>query len=164
MKPSISSRISCVLGIGNGFLQIQWFSFLKQDQNLPVPLFFGWIKVRDPHSDTFSFLSTPSLQSLYTSFLKKIPYALVGGYCFVWYVLASGCIYIYVGLVLQVPNVLSKSNSYLVHISWSISCSSPIKCLIYDATLCRSAFSLWSYKMVRVCHMESSICLLSHSS
>ena len=44
VKSYICSSISCTFVIGNDFLRIISFGFLKPDQNLTVP-FFGWINL-----------------------------------------------------------------------------------------------------------------------
>ena len=51
------------------------------------------------------------------------------------YGLAASFSSIFQGLVLHVPNVLSKRNPYLLDTLWSIERSSSDKCLIYDMTL-----------------------------
>ena len=50
------NRIYCILGIGNNFLCIVWFIFLKSDKNLTVIFFFGWNKVEAPCSNRLTFL------------------------------------------------------------------------------------------------------------
>ena len=45
VKLSRFSSISCILGNGNGFLRILWFSFIKLDKNIIILFFFGVIKV-----------------------------------------------------------------------------------------------------------------------
>ena len=135
MDPSSFSRIYCILGIGNGFLRMIWLSFLELDKNLTILFFFGWIKVGDTQSNLFTLLSNPSWKILPTYLLKTSLCALGSGHGFAWYDLEYDCSYILMGLFFWVPNVPLKRNSYLVNILWSISCSSSVKTLLYEATL-----------------------------
>ena len=126
INPSIFSRISCILGIRNSFIQIIWFGFLKQYKNMTVPFFFGWIKVGYTHSDLFTFSSNPHWKILYFYFLKKAFYDLGTGCSFAWYVLAPGCSFTSTGFSLQLPSFFSKTKFYLLNIPWSIAWRSSV--------------------------------------
>ena len=69
----------------------------------------------DPRSDLLTILSTLSWKILSTNFLKTSLCALGTGYGVAWYGLEPGFISMSTGLVIQVPNIPSKRNSYLVN-------------------------------------------------
>ena len=70
--------------------------------------------------------------------------------------LTYGCSSIYVGLVFQVPNILSKRNWYLLNRLWSIDISSSVNFFSSDATFYGSDY--WSDHircgMYAVWHLE----------
>ena len=70
LKPSNFSSKSCILGIGNGFLQILLFNSLKSDINLTVPFFLDIINVGAAHSLILIFLSTPISTNRSSSFFR----------------------------------------------------------------------------------------------
>ena len=72
MKLSRFSSISCILGVGNSFIQILWFSLLKLGKNLTVPLFFSWIKVGTPHSSQITFLIPPIRTIVQLTYIRLI--------------------------------------------------------------------------------------------
>ena len=114
LNPYDFNSMSFIFGVRNGFLLIILFSYLKLDMNMTVPLIFVSIKVGDPRSCIFTFLSTPSWKILSTSFLKMSPSALGNGCSFAGYGFASGYSSIYICLVFQVHGVMPKMNSYLL--------------------------------------------------
>ena len=66
---------------------------------------FGWMKVGDPKSDLFTFLSIPIWKILSYSFSKTSSCNLGTRYSFVSYGLSHGCSSISTGLVFQLPSV-----------------------------------------------------------
>ena len=80
INPYRFSSIYCILGIGNGFLPILLFSFLKSDKNLTVPSFLVRMKVGAPHSEQFTFFNTPSWHRCSTSLQKKASFPRGTGY------------------------------------------------------------------------------------
>ena len=59
LEPSSFKSKSCILGIGNGFLLIFLFSFLKSEMKRTVPFFLGIIIVGAAHSELFLRFKTP---------------------------------------------------------------------------------------------------------
>ena len=106
MKPSKFSIVSFILGVGKGFLRILLCNFLKLEKNCTVLLFFGWMKVGDPHSGIFTFLRTPNWNNCPIYLPKMYSCNLATGYFFAWYGLAYSCISISTGFVFRVPRVL----------------------------------------------------------
>ena len=67
VKPPIFCRISCIFGIGYGFLFSALFNCLKSVTNRTVPSFFGMINVGAAHCESESLSKTPSLHNRSTS-------------------------------------------------------------------------------------------------
>ena len=139
MNLCISLYIFCsiysFLGIVYSFLKILLFSLLiGQESDRSIYLY--WIKIVAPHSNLFILLSTPSCKILSNYSLKMASCALGTGCGFSLYALASVCSSLCTGFIFQLPSVLSKINSYLPNILWSIACSTSVKCFIYDVNLC----------------------------
>ena len=109
----------------------------------------------DPHYYLPTFLIPVSWRILSTYFMKTDSCALGIGQNLAWHGLASGCISISTGLVLQVTNVTQKMSSYLLNKLWSIALSSYGKCSIYDTTLRGSEFFYTVSSMQRVRQVAS---------
>ena len=67
MKPSSFKSKSYILGIGNGFLLILLFNFLKSEMKQAIPLFMGIINVGAGHSDLFLCFKISMFTNLFTS-------------------------------------------------------------------------------------------------
>ena len=83
-------------------------------------------------------------------------------YSLIWYGLEYVFSYICTGLVFQVSSVTLKSNSYFLHILWSIAFSSD-KCFLSGVTLNRSDFWYWYSRMRYVRHVPPNTWFLSRS-
>ena len=115
------------------------------------------------HSEWSTFLKYPIWNSRYTSLQKKALCSRGIRYGLSWWYFIPFCSSITTGFILQVPRVPSNINWYLFSISRNIPCLVIFKCSLFDTILLKSSFWYFASKILRVHHMESSTCSLSHN-
>ena len=142
VNPLSVCKTVLILVIGNGFLTVHLFTYLKSLTNHTVWFCFGTINEGKAHSDSGCHFSTPNSHSLCTSFLMVSMWAFGVGNDLLWYGFAPSFSLRETGSVSQSPSVPSKRSSNSVRSFRNFSWSGMLRCLQLSAmTALRSAFS-----------------------